>query len=162
MNKASGNTPRELNGLEDLAPQGKARQSSNYNSEMKASNAIRGSFHSQKGFGGSGTYSHTSANDNAPFWEVALKKDSNVSEVHIYGRPGYARRLKNLKVVLLDSDRSILLEKAWENESQWGAFSMKLLNNLADVKIVRLEKTKLGNSDETTLNINVVQVFGRV
>mmetsp|Transcript_15555 Transcript_15555/g.32054 ORF Transcript_15555/g.32054 Transcript_15555/m.32054 type:complete len:400 (+) Transcript_15555:26-1225(+) len=159
--RTSGKAPTELGGASDLAQKGKAYQSSNYNREMKAANANRGNFDSSKGFGGSGTYSHTSSNDRQPYWGVNLLNESTVQEVHVYGRPGFARRLTGVRVIFLGNDGTPLLVKEFENSNRDEAFKLHLTNHLAGVKAVRLEKMNPNaGGDEKTFNLNVVQVFG--
>jgi len=159
--RTSGVTPRELGGAIDLAPSGVASQSTDHSQGMNASQAIRGNFASRKGFQSAGSYSHTASRDDLPFWEVKLQKESTCQEVHVYGRPGYGRRLTGVKVVFLDSSRSPLFEKIVENSERREAFKLKPTPPIAGVRIVRLEKVNPhAGGDEKTFNINAVQVFG--
>ena len=157
----SGTAPRDFGGAIDLTFDGTASQSTNYGQGMTASQAIRGSFASTRGFGGAGSYSHTAQRDDLPFWEVKLKRESACQEIRVYGRPGYARRLTGVKVMLLDSSRSPLLEKIVENSEHHEGFKLKLTHPIAGVRIVRLEKVnRQAGGDDKTFNLNAVQVFG--
>mmetsp|Transcript_3308 Transcript_3308/g.6961 ORF Transcript_3308/g.6961 Transcript_3308/m.6961 type:complete len:397 (+) Transcript_3308:29-1219(+) len=162
-NCSSGDTPKNLGGgLVDQAHFiGKAHQSSNYGGGMDANKAIRGSFSSPSGFGGIGTYSHTSANDRDPAWQVKFSRPCAIKEVHVYGRPGYERRLKNVSVTLLGRGNEVLLKKDFPNSENAGAFKLDLGAALANVVAVSLQKMKpLQRGDERTFNLNAVQAFG--
>ncbi|GMI26325.1 hypothetical protein TeGR_g6375 [Tetraparma gracilis] len=143
----------------DLARYGTASASTCYGHGMTASKAIRGSFESSRGFGGPGDYCHTAANDSIPTWEVQLKHPARVSSVHVYGRPGYGRRLKNVTVRLLDSGGRELHEGKYENEHGMVGFVFRV-PDVVGVSIVRLTKTGRERGDEKTLNLNAVQVYG--
>jgi hypothetical protein len=136
----------------DLARYGTASASTCYGHGMTASKAIRGSFESSRGFGGPGDYCHTAANDSIPTWEVQLKHPARVSSVHVYGRPRYGRRLKNVTVRLLDSGGRELHEGKYENEHGMVGFVFRV-PDVVGVSIVRLTKTGRERGDEKTLNL---------
>ena len=155
---------KEASPVYDLARLGKAAQSSNYNSHMIASMAIRGSRSSARGFRSAGDYAHTkgSQNGSSVWWKCKLGgAPAHVERVAIFGRPGYGRRLMDLRIELLDKAGAVVYTLDVPNESQSEAFEIILNPPVMEVKTFRLSKTKRKKGDDGSLNLNCVQVFGR-
>ena len=73
-------------GIEDIAEQGQAYQSSTLGS-MFAFKAIRGLRSSHGGFEGAGDYAHTALRILIkPLWQVTLQTDSTVHQINVYKR----------------------------------------------------------------------------
>ena len=160
----SGPVVKVLNDFQDLALQGTATQSSDYCSEMTAPHAIRGSFHSKKGFGGVGSYAHAKGSDRYSWWQVnvshATFRGKVVREVHIYGRPGYGRRLTHFQVQLFGADGRVLAEEFVRNEAEVEAVRIEINGVEEAVACVRLTREGVESGNERCLNLNAVQVFG--
>ncbi|GMH80064.1 hypothetical protein TrST_g2843 [Triparma strigata] len=163
-NQSSGTVSPPIDGWQDFCLGGRAVQSSNYSGSWgSAENAIRGNLNSSSGFSGSGTYAHTSANDSSPTFQVTLKTVCTCFEIRVYGRPGYQRRLKRVRVELLDISNNVLSQLDYENNEREGAAAFKIVyaNGVAGVQGVRLKKYgQLQGGDDRTFNLNAVQVWG--
>eukprot|EP00467_Chlorarachnion_reptans_P007228 CAMPEP_0114496562 /NCGR_PEP_ID=MMETSP0109-20121206/5838_1 /TAXON_ID=29199 /ORGANISM="Chlorarachnion reptans, Strain CCCM449" /LENGTH=891 /DNA_ID=CAMNT_0001673847 /DNA_START=134 /DNA_END=2808 /DNA_ORIENTATION=+ len=147
-------------GALELARHGKAWQSSDYGAGMNAQKAIRGSRMSARGFGGCGDYSHTRAGDSNPRWRVSLASVSAIECVEVYARPGFSRRLRNLRLSFIDGEgREIsgIDKKGVETE----AFAVQIDPPLKGVKTIELRKLPpLQGGDDRTFNLNAVLVYG--
>lgn len=99
-------------GHENIAPQGKASQSSTgYGGE--ASRAIDGNTSDRYGDGGQ---THTQENEDHPWWELDLGREAQVTAVEIYnrfeGNESFRQRLDGYTLMLLDAQRRPIYQKA--------------------------------------------------
>ena len=155
---------KEASPVYDLARLGEAAQSSDYNSHMTASMAIRGSRSSARGFRSVGDYAHTkgSRNGSSVWWKCKLGgAPARVERVAIFSRPGYGRRLIDLRIELLDKAGAVVYTLDVPNKSQSEAFEITLKPPVIEVETFRLSKTKRKQGGDGSLNLNCVQVFGR-
>jgi hypothetical protein len=94
-----------FSGAENLAPKGVASHSSQYQDAA----AKRANDGNTDGDYKKGSVSHTSGNDDNPWWEVDLKAAKPVDRVVVWNRlDGVSKRLDGFRVVLLDEKRQIL------------------------------------------------------
>ncbi|MCA9086398.1 MAG: ThuA domain-containing protein, partial [Planctomycetaceae bacterium] len=91
-----------FSGGKNIAPQGKATQSSN-NSGGVASRGIDGNKDPDWGKNGQ-THTNNSGEKN-PWWELDLGKPTDIEKIGIWNRSGFERRLAGFTLTLLDSDR---------------------------------------------------------
>ncbi len=94
----------------NVARRGKARQSSTSN-DGAASRAIDGR---TDGSFGSGTQSHTTEDDNNPWWEVELDREYPIEAVTVWNRTDgdLGRRLDGFTLVILDGSRTEIFKRA--------------------------------------------------
>ena len=95
-----------FSGAENLAPKGVASHSSQYQDAA----AKRANDGNTSGEYKNGSVSHTSGNDNDPWWEVDLKAAKPVDRVVVWNRTDGSvhTRLEGFRVVLLDEKRQIV------------------------------------------------------
>ncbi len=95
-----------FSGAENLAPKGVASHSSQYQDAA----AKRANDGNTSGEYKNGSVSHTSGNDNDPWWEVDLKAAKPVDRVVVWNRTdgNVHTRLEGFRVVLLDEKRQIV------------------------------------------------------
>ncbi|MBK8093472.1 MAG: DUF1549 domain-containing protein [Verrucomicrobiaceae bacterium] len=99
-----------FSGAENIAPKGVASHSSQYQDAA----AKRANDGNTDGDYKKGSVSHTSGNDDNPWWEVDLKAAKPVDRVVVWNRlDGVSKRLDGFRVVLLDEKRQIL----WKSEA---------------------------------------------
>lgn len=96
----------------NIAPKGKARQSSTY-ADAAARRANDGG---TEGDYAKGSVAHTSGEDNDPWWEVDLQTPQSIERVVVWNRTdgGVGQRLEGYRVVLLDEQRQVV----WKSEGQ--------------------------------------------
>lgn len=100
-----------FSGGENVAPQGKARQSSTY-ADAEAVRAIDGN---TAGDYNRGSVSHTGTNDRDPFWEVDLGETHPISQLALWNRTDgrVGSRLDGFKFSVLDQDRTEVWSKVF-------------------------------------------------
>lgn len=100
-----------FSGAENIAPQGKASQSSLY-ADAAAKRANDGN---TEGDYQKSSVAHTSGNENDPWWEVDLKAAKPIDRVVVWNRTdgGTGKRLDGFHVVLLDDKR----QTVWKSEA---------------------------------------------
>ena len=92
-----------FSGGKNIAPQGKAKQSSTNGSGV-ASKGIDGNKHPDWGKQGQ---THTSnSGEKNPWWELDLGEAKVIEKVGIWNRTGFERRLAGFTITLLDADRN--------------------------------------------------------
>lgn len=98
-----------FSGGKNIAPQGKAKQSSTSNGG-DASKAIDGR---TDGSFGSGTQTHSQENENNPWWEVDLGSAQPIESIAIWNRTEgtLGQRLNGFTLKVLDSNRSEIFSK---------------------------------------------------
>ncbi len=96
-------------GGKNIAPQGKARQSSVSNGG-EAARAIDGK---TDGSFASGTQTHTQENERNPWWEVDLGGNRTIESVVVWNRTEgeLGRRLEGFTLKVLDADRDVAVER---------------------------------------------------
>ncbi len=98
-----------FSGGENIAPKGKAKQSSTY-TNAAASRANDGR---TDGDYNKGSVSHTATGKNDPFWEVDLGAEHDLSRIVVWNRTdGAGERLNGFKLSILDAKREPVWEKA--------------------------------------------------
>ncbi|MCB1276028.1 DUF1553 domain-containing protein [Prosthecobacter sp.] len=100
-----------FSGAENIAPQGKATQSSMY-ADAAAKRANDGN---TEGDYQKSSVAHTSGNENDPWWEVDLKTAKPIDRVVVWNRTdgGTGKRLDGFHVVLLDDKR----QTVWKSDA---------------------------------------------
>ena len=152
--------PERLAIGENVAPRGKARQSSTSN-DGEAKLAIDGN---TSGTFADKTVTHTqNPSDKSPWWEVELAEPTDVTQVVIWNRLELPERLSAFRVLALDADRKPLFEKDLFAD---GKGSPKPNEGFAvpveadgKVSVVRIELLPLDNRKEPILSLAEVQVF---
>jgi azurin len=93
----------------NIAPQGKAKQSSTANGG-DAAKAIDGN---TDGTSGSGTQTQTKGNDRSPWWELDLGSERPIEAAVIWNRTGdqFGKRLEGFTLAILDSNRNEVFRK---------------------------------------------------
>ncbi len=152
--------PERLAIGENVAPRGKARQSSTSN-DGEAKLAIDGN---TSGTFADKTVTHTqNPSDKSPWWEVELAEPTDVTQVVIWNRLELPERLSAFRVLALDADRKPLFEKDLFAD---GKGSPKPNEGFAvpveadgKVSVVRIELLPLDSRKEPILSLAEVQVF---
>ncbi len=100
-----------FSGAENIAPKGVAKQSSTY-TDAAAKRANDGNI---EGDYQKSSVSHTSGNENDPWWELDLKADKPIDRVVVWNRTdgGTGNRLDGFHVVLLDDKR----QTVWKSDA---------------------------------------------
>ncbi|MBB5032589.1 DUF1553 domain-containing protein [Prosthecobacter vanneervenii] len=95
-----------FSGSQNIAPSGKASQSSTYTDAA----ARRANDGGTEGDYAKGSVSHTADGDKDPWWEVDLKESKPVDRVVVWNRTdgGTGKRLDGFRVLLLDEKRQTL------------------------------------------------------
>jgi hypothetical protein len=152
--------PERLAIGENVAPSGKARQSSTSN-DGEAKLAIDGN---TSGTFADKTVTHTqNPSDKSPWWEVELAEPTDVTQVVIWNRLELPERLSAFRVLALDADCKPLFEK---DLFAGGKGSPKPNEGFAvpieadgKVSVVRIELLPLDSRKEPILSLAEVQVF---
>jgi len=152
--------PERLAIGENVAPRGKARQSSTSN-DGEAKLAIDGN---TSGTFADKTVTHTqNPSDKSPWWEVELAEPTDVTQVVIWNRLELPERLSAFRVLALDADRKPLFEK---DLFAGGKGSPKPNEGFAvpveadgKVSVVRIELLPMDSRKEPILSLAEVQVF---
>lgn len=100
-----------FSGPDNIAPQGKATQSSMY-ADAAAKRANDGN---TEGDYQKSSVAHTSGNENDPWWEVDLKAAKPIDRIVVWNRTdgGTGKRLDGFRVVLLDDKR----QTVWKSDA---------------------------------------------
>ena len=154
--------PERLAIGENVAPRGKARQSSTSN-DAPAKLAIDGN---SSGKFVDKTVTHTkNPDDKSPWWEVELLKPTNVTQVVIWNRAEVPERLSAFRVSAMDSERKLLFKKdlfenGKGNPKPDEGFTVPIEAN-GKVSVVRIELLPLDSRKVPILSLAEVQVFTR-
>ncbi len=154
--------PERLAIGENVAPRGKARQSSTSN-DGEAKLAIDGN---TSGKFQDKTVTHTkNPDDRSPWWEVVLPEPTDVSQVVIWNRAEIPERLSAFRVRALDAERKSLFAKELYpsgkgNPVPGEGFAVPI-QAAGNVSIVRIELLPLESRNEPILSLAEVQVFTR-
>ncbi|MEQ1858922.1 MAG: DUF1553 domain-containing protein [Chthoniobacteraceae bacterium] len=97
-------------GGENIAPRGKAKQSSTY-ADAAASRAIDGK---TDGEYAKGSVAHTADGDKAPWWELDLGAATGIERVVFWNRTEVPERIKGARLTVLDEARKPLLARTLE------------------------------------------------
>eukprot|EP00588_Corethron_pennatum_P020610 CAMPEP_0194313240 /NCGR_PEP_ID=MMETSP0171-20130528/10130_1 /TAXON_ID=218684 /ORGANISM="Corethron pennatum, Strain L29A3" /LENGTH=539 /DNA_ID=CAMNT_0039068107 /DNA_START=480 /DNA_END=2099 /DNA_ORIENTATION=+ len=87
---------------ENLLLRKSASQSTDYNGDWTADNALDGAY------GGFCTHTRQDSSDQAPWWEVDIGAETPMNTIKLFNRNHHPDRLSGVKVDLLDGDRKIL------------------------------------------------------
>ena len=154
--------PERLAIGENVAPRGKARQSSTSH-DAPAKLAIDGN---TSGKFEDGTVTHTNnPEDKAPWWEVELAEPTDVTQVVIWNRAEAPERLSAFRVLALDAELKPLFEKdlfasGKSNPEPDEGYAVPIEAG-QKVSIVRIELLPLESRKEPILSLAEVQVFTR-
>ncbi len=146
----------------NVAPLGKAKQSSTaYDGPAKL--AIDGN---TSGLFTDKTVTHTAnPSDKSPWWEVALAKPTDVTQVVLWNRKEAPERLSAFRVLALDADRKTLFEKDYFKNNKGNpkpdeGFAIPVQAEGA-ISVVRVELLPVDGRNEPILSLAEVQVFAR-
>ena len=154
--------PERLAIGENVAPRGKARQSSTaYGGSAKL--AIDGN---SSGKFEDKTVTHTkNPDDKSPWWEVQLPKPTDVTQVVVWNRTEAPERLSAFRVLAMDAERKLLFEKNLFGNGKGSpkpdeGFAVPIEGE-GRVSFVRIELLPLDGRKEPILSLAEVQVFTR-
>ena len=146
----------------NVAPLGKASQSSTaYDGPAKL--AIDGN---TSGLFTDKSVTHTSnPSDKSPWWEVALTKPTDVTQVVLWNRKEAPERLSAFRVLALDADRKTLFEKDFFKNNKGNptpdeGFAIPVQAE-GVISVVRVELLPVDGRNEPILSLAEVQVFAR-
>ena len=146
----------------NVAPLGKAQQSSTaYDGPAKL--AIDGN---TSGLFTDKTVTHTAnPSDKSPWWEVALAKPTDVTQVVLWNRKEAPERLSAFRVLALDADRKTLFEKDFFKNNKGNptpdeGFAIPVQAE-GVISVVRVELLPVDGRNEPILSLAEVQVFAR-
>ena len=146
----------------NVAPRGKAKQSSTSHN-AGANLAIDGN---TSGLFTDNTVTHTNnPSDKSPWWEVALAKPTDVTQVVLWNRLELPERLSAFRVLALDAERKTLFEKDFfannkGNPKPNEGFAIPVQAE-HKISIVRVELLPIDGRDQPILSLSEVQVFAR-
>lgn len=120
----------------NLAEGKTATESSNWGNSFPAANGVDHDFTN---------FSHTATEDTNPWWKVNLGELTEIGEIVLYNRPGYAGRLRDLTIQILAPDGiSVLYSSSLINPGNSLGGGLNDYTNGPDFLALRLDDNVLG------------------